>query len=145
MKKHHFLLAFHSLVFVAASLLYYNYLHLDGILFSPIVTYPTTQDQTENDTYHSGGDVSGIGTFCVHRDVEIEVNYFLVDTYIRSYPTRYLHFPKGCYTDKSYEMIQIPPEAHSGNYHIEAQYTAHLNFTNTVQWTRVTNDFQVVK
>ena len=126
-------------------MLFYNYLSLDGILFNPIITFPDTMAHTTQGIYKVGQTVSGKQSFCVKRDVEIEARYFLVDTYIRSYPVKYLHVPPGCYDDKIYEMIPIPEEAHAGEYHIEVQYTAHLNPINTVQWTRVSNDFQVIK
>lgn len=145
MKKHHFLLAFHSLVLVAASLLTYNYLHLDGILYNPIITYPTQDLTTQKDVYQAGDMIQGIATFCVRREVEIEADYFLVDTYIRSYPPKIIHVPKGCYSDKVFEMVPIPVEAHAGNYHIEVKYIAHLNPVNTVEWTRKSNDFKVVR
>lgn len=144
-RKHH-ILALILIGLVAASLLVYNYMRLDGILFNPVVTYyddgsvPTTQK-----TYIPKQTVQGITSFCKNRDVKVEAYYFLVDTYMKSYPVKEVNVPKGCYFDKVYDMAQIPPDAYTGYYHLEVRYYARLNPINTVEWTRKSADFMVVR
>ena len=145
MKHIHFLIALHVLIVTAVCLLTYNFLALDGNLFNKPITYEDTIAQTTRTVYRPGDMVDGMGSFCVKRPVTVEVTYFLEDTYIRTYPTKVLTVPTGCFDNKTYEMQPIPLDAAPDTYHFVIQYTVHLNPFNTVQWQRSSSNFQVVK
>lgn len=144
-KLRHYILLL-VIFFIFCSLITWNFFLLDGVLFHKVVLYPNNNPiQVVDAVYHPGETVQGITTFCKRRDIAVEADYFLVDTYAKTYPAKMTRIPVGCYSNKTYDLIDIPKDAYTDTYHIEVHYYAKINAINTVEWTRRTTNFKVVR
>ena len=119
-----------------------------ALIVPPLEFYVDIQDfETDKEYYYEGEDVSILTSFCKNRSGVGTISWNLVDTYVRTYPTKQGELAKGCYgVDQPLwaNVVKLPPELPAGEYHLEAVSSVQINPIKTVEYHYKTKSFQVL-
>ena len=121
-----------AIIMMGASLFGYWY-YIDGTLIRvPLITYNDPMNlQVENEVYESGEALRVYVNYCKTRPAPVTVNWTLVDTIVRFYPSELFEGAVGCVgtaEDPSLQYIlRLPPDLPDGTYYLQTTTRIHIN------------------
>lgn len=116
----------------------------DGKAINKIVEFDSTSIQTEFDTYKPGDSVRAYVSFCKYRPIIPEVEWSLVDTYIRFYQRKSNGTSSvDCFKDVLFDIEKIPLDSFRGKYQFSGKLYYKANVFRTVEYVLTTNFFEI--
>lgn len=147
-KTIHFVLYVNMAIIILGSLVgIYWYFLAERIVPALEFYVDTTAMETDKDTYTSEDTVSVKTSFCKRRSGVGTISWNLVDTYVRTYPTKQGELAKGCYgvPDGLWaKVVDLPPQLPPGEYYLEAVSSVQINPIKNVEYTYKTKTFNVI-
>lgn len=122
----------------------FSYWSLEGIVFHRIFDKDQIVLQTNQTIYHRGDIVMGTFTACKKSTVLPVVQWSIIDTYLRTYPTKKGVVSKAqCYINKTIEIEPIADSLPDDSYYFSGSATYQINPIKTIVIPLVTNRFEV--
>lgn len=118
------------------------FMELDGVAFRKPLSIPNAVLKTEKSEYKPGDVVRAYADFCKHRAIPAQIQWNLVDTYMKAYPSRELNFPVGCKAGWL-EIEKIPKDSFQSHYKFYGTVTYKINFVNDVVIHLETTEFVI--
>ena len=147
-KTTHFVLLVNMAIIIAGSIIgLYWYFLAERIL--PVYTfYNDIQNlETDKDFYEPGDAIVVNSSFCKNRSGQVTTSWSLVDTYVRTYPTKHSQLDKGCFgvpEDQWVKIVDLPPELPAGDYFLQGVSSTEINPLKTVEYRYKTKPFKVL-
>lgn len=146
-KTYHTVTYINIFIILSCSLLAGYWYFLDELVRPPLTFYVDTQNFELNQSkYKPGESVSLKTSFCKNIDGEASVSWNIVDTIVRTYPTKYAQLSKGCYGVPNgiwAEIVSLPPDISPGEYYISGVGKVRLNPLKVVEYHYKTQPFTV--
>lgn len=122
---------------------------VDGKFFFPPITIESPEAlQTVKSQYRVGETVQAYFSFCKKRDTEGELQWYLVNGSLVTYPSRSGNVLKGCYKNKIIDIERIPSHvdlAAEDMLHFEGRIVYKMNAVSEVVVDLKTVPFKVVQ
>ena len=136
------------IIILGGGLMYY-WAFIDAIVFPPLTMHVDPRNlQTDKPVYKSGDVVRVYTAFCKNRPGGVISNWSLVDTIVRTYPTKQYELAKGCYGSAQepvlVEVVTLPPEMPNDTYHLKSVTRVRINPLKEVITNYRTTEFEII-
>lgn len=130
---------------LASIVIVYGYWSLEGVMFHKIFNTDEIFFQTTQGIYHPGDTVQAKVTICKYRSLTPTIQWSIIDTYIRAYPSRIgKNTINGCVKDRitTIENLSITLPANDV-YYFSGAATYQLNPIKKIYIPLKSNSFKV--
>lgn len=117
----------------------------DGTITRKVITFESTELVTTQDVYRPGDVVQAPVSFCKKRPIIPEVQWSLIDTYLKLYAEESRGTPAtGCH-EVIFDIEKIPADSYPGTYHFVGKLKYKANPFRTIEYVLSTNYFKVIR
>jgi hypothetical protein len=146
-KAYHIITYINLFIIISSGLLAGYWYFIDELVRPPLTFNVDIQNfELDKEEYTQGEDVRVKTSFCKNIDGLAEVSWNIVDTIVRTYPTKVAQLPKGCYGEDEpvwAKIVTLPPDISAGYYFMTGVSRVRLNPLKVVEYKYKTQPFTV--
>lgn len=144
MRYYHYLIIF-MMCLLAGIILGFLYWMFEGTIYQKVLDKQDIIFQTTKNEYRPGETVEASFTVCKFRSINPTIQWSLVDTYLRIYPSRHVNSNiVGCFKDKIVQIEDLPKNITPDTYHFSGTLVYQLNPLKQIVVTMRSNEFRIV-